>query len=140
MEQAVETFLELRPRLREVREQQSGWILALFDYDPKDTGELALLTELHNEGVIAEVRRSGTRLFPPALGDSGPLEVRIDTGNLPGYFEAYDSLIRTHPDTAPEKFVVWEKNEEFRAGYTAACGLLQFLRSKAEVSCVAPGE
>lgn len=133
MSQAVETFFELRPRLREVREQENGWILALFDYDPKEAATLALINKLHNEGVIAEVRRSGTRLFPPTLGDSGPLELRIDTGNLSGYFETYDSLIKAHPDAAPENLVVWEKSEHFRAGYTAACGLLQFLKSKAEV-------
>jgi hypothetical protein len=133
MSQAVESFLELRPRLREVREQENGWILALFDYDPKEASTLALINKLHNEGVIAEVRRSGTRLFPPTLGDSGPLELRIDTGNLSGYFETFDSLIKAHPDAALENLTVWEKNEDFRTGYTAACALLQFLKSKAEV-------
>jgi hypothetical protein len=101
MPQAVDSFLTLRSRLREVREQEDGWILALFDYDPKDVDVLYLLTELHNEGAIAEFRREEIRVFPPKLGDSGPLELRIDTGKLPGYFETYDSLIRSHPDTPP---------------------------------------
>jgi hypothetical protein len=134
MVQAVDIFLKLRPRLREVREQESGWILASFDYDTTDTNALALLTELHNEGTIAEITRgAGARLFPPALGNSGPLELRIDTGHLPGYFEGYDSLISSHPDTAPAQLVVWEQNDALRDGYTAACELLQFLKSKAEV-------
>ena len=133
MPQAVDSFLKLRSRLREVREQEDGWILALFDYDPKDVDVLCLLTELHNEGVIAEFRREEIRVFPPKLGDSGPLELRIDTGKLTGYFETYDSLIRSHPDTPPQEFAVWEKNDAFYAGYTTACALLQFLKAKAEV-------
>lgn len=133
MLQAVESFLKLRPRLREVREQEDGWILALFDYDPKDTDVLGLLTELHNEGVISEFRREGHLVFPPELGDSAPLELRIDTGKLPGYFETYGSLIGSNPDTPPQEFAVWEKNDALHAGYTAACALLQFLKSKVEV-------
>lgn len=133
MSPAVETFLELRPRLREVREQENGWVLALFDYDPNEAATLTLVNKLHNEGVIAEFRRSGTRLFPPSLGDSGPLELHIDTGNLSGYFETYDSLIKAHPDVAPAEFVVWEKDDTLHAGYAAACELLQFLKSKVEV-------
>lgn len=133
MLQAVDSFLKLRPCLREVREQEDGWILALFDYDLKDSGVLGLLTELHNEGVVSEFRRQGQRVFPPKLGDSGALELRIDTGKLPSYFETYDSLITSSPDTSPEDFVVWEKNDALHAGYAAACALLQFLKSKAEV-------
>ena len=57
MPHAVDSFLKLRPRLREVREQEDGWILALFDYEPKDMDVLGLLTELRNEGVISEFRR-----------------------------------------------------------------------------------
>lgn len=133
MSQAVKSFLELRPRLREVREQESGWILGLFDFNPTDAASAALLSNLHNQGAVAEIRRDGKLLFPPALGDAGVLELRFDTGNLPGYFESYDSLIRTHPDAAPENFVVWEKNEDHRAGYEAVCKLLLFLKSKAEV-------
>lgn len=133
MPQAVDSFLKLRPRLREVREQEDGWILALLDYDSKDAGVLSLLTELHNEGVVSEFRRQGQRVFPPKLGDSGALELRIDTGKLPGYFETHDSLIRSNPDTPPQEFAVWEKNDAFHAGYTAACALLQLLKSKAEV-------
>ena len=130
---AVEGFLKLRPRLREVREQQDGWILALFDYDPKATDALDLLTELHNVGVISEVRRKGNLIFPPDLGVSGPLELRIDTGKLPGFFETFGSLIAAHPDTHPEEFTVWEENDALHAGYMAACTLLQFLKSKVEV-------
>lgn len=133
MLQAVENFLKLRPCLREVREQEDGWILASFDYDSNDKDTPGLLTELHNEGVIAEIRREGGLVFPPALGDSSAFALRIDTGKLPGYFETYDSLIKSNPDTAPQEFVVHDKNEAFHAGYTAACGLLQFLKSKAEV-------
>lgn len=133
MSRGVEAFLGLRSRLREVREQESGWILALFDYDANDAATLSLIEELHNEGVISECRRSGTLVFPPALGDSGPLKLRIDMGNLAGYFETYDSLIKAHPDAVPENLVVWEKSLDFHAGYTAACALLQFLKSKVEV-------
>jgi len=133
MPQAVDSFLKLRPRLSEVREQEDGWILAFFNYDPKDMAVLGLLTELHNEGVISEFRREGHLVFPPKLGDSGPLDLRIDTGKLPGYFETYASLIGSNPDTPPQEFTVWEKNDAFHAGYAAACALLQFLKSKAEV-------
>lgn len=132
MRQAVETFLKLRPLLREVREE-NGWILAVCDYDAKDTGTPGLLAGLHNEGVVSEIRRGGTRVFPPSLGNSGPLELRIDTGNLPGYFESYESLVKSHPDAAPAEFVVWDKDDVLHAGYVAACALLQFLKSKAEV-------
>lgn len=38
MSQAVDSFLKLRPRLREVREQDDGWIFALFDYDFEGCG------------------------------------------------------------------------------------------------------
>ncbi|HOC55068.1 MAG TPA: hypothetical protein PKI20_05565 [Verrucomicrobiota bacterium] len=133
MPQAVDNFLRLRPSLRDVREQEDGWILALFDYEMKDMDRLSLLTELHNGGVIAEFRRGGHLVFPPKLGDSGPLELRIDTGKLPGYFETYDSLIRSNPDIPPQELTVWKKGDAFHAGYTAACALLQFLKSKAEV-------
>jgi len=133
MAQAVETFLKLRPRLREVREQEDGWILALFDYDPKDADVLGLLTELHNSGVISEFRREDQRVFPPQLGNSGALELQIDSGKLPGYFESYDSLVKSNPDASPHEFVVWAKSDAFRDGYAAACALLQFLKSKAEV-------
>jgi hypothetical protein len=133
MPQAVDSFLKLRPRLREVREQEDGWILALFDYDPKDMGVLGLLTELHNEGVISEFRREGRLVFPHKLGDSGPLDLRIDPGKLPGYFETYNSLIESNPDTPPQEFTVWERSDAFHSGYAAACALLDFLKSKAEV-------
>lgn len=133
MSQAVKYFLELRPRLREVREQESGWILGLFDYNPADAASATLISNLNNQGAVNEIRRDGKLLFPPTLGGAGVLELRFDTGNLPGYFESYDSLIRTHPDAAPENFVVWEKNEGLRAGYEAVCKLLLFLKTKAEV-------
>lgn len=133
MSQAVKSFLELRQRLREVREQDSGWIVGLFDYDPRDAASNALLSTLHNQGAINEIRREGRLLFPSGLGDAGILELRFDTGNLPGYFESYDSLIRTNPDAAPGSFVVWEKNDDLCAGYEAVCKLLLFLKSKAEV-------
>lgn len=133
MSEAVKSFLELRKRLRNVREQSDGWIVGLFDYDSKDAAANRLLSTLHDEGAIKEIRRNGALLFPPNLGSSGELELRFDTGSLPGYFESYDSLIRTHPDVAPANFVVWEKNEDLRAGYEAVCKLLFFLKSKAEV-------
>ena len=133
MLQAVDSFLKLRPLLREVRDQDDGWILALFDYDSKDAVVLALLTELHNDGVISEFRREGHLVFLSKLGDSGILELRIDTGKLPNYFETYDSLIKSNPDTSLQEIVVWEKNNELHAGYTAACALLRFLKTKAEV-------
>ncbi|MCB1224723.1 MAG: hypothetical protein KDK99_02820 [Verrucomicrobiales bacterium] len=133
MSEVVKFFLQLRQRVRDVQEQGDGWIVALFDYDPKDAASNALLSALHGEGAIKEIRRNGTLLFPPNLGDAGMLELRFDTGNLPGYFESYDSLIRTHPDSTPENLVVWEKNEDLRAGYEAVCKLLLLLKSKAEV-------
>jgi hypothetical protein len=133
MLQAVHSFLKLRQHLREVQEQDDGWILALFDYNPTDTNALSLLTELHNSGVISECRREGRLVFPPKFEDAGHLELRIDTGKLPGYFETYGSLIGRNPDSAPGEYTVWEKNDAFHAGYTAACALLQFLKSKAEV-------
>jgi len=133
MLQAVNSFLKLRQHLRGVREQDDGWILGLFDYNPKDTDAVGLLAELHDTGVVSECRREGHLVFPPKLGDAGLLELRIDTGKLPGYFETYDSLIERNPDTPPGEYTVWEKNDAFHAGYTAACALLQFLKSKAEV-------
>jgi hypothetical protein len=131
--QPVETFLNLRPRLHDVREQEVGWILALFDYNSTDESALKLLTELCNEGVVSEIRREGMLVLPPALGDTGSLELRIDRGHLPGYFETYDSLIRSYPDIAPDNYVVWEANHLLEAGYIATCTLLQFLKGKAEV-------
>src|SRR5258708_34419043 len=103
---AIDIFLKLRPRLHEVREQASGWIFAAFDYGSNDTNTTALITELHNEGVIKVIMRGETRVFPPDLGNSAPLEFRIDTGHIPGYFETYDSLIKSHPDGAPAEFHV----------------------------------
>jgi hypothetical protein len=133
MPDAVDSFRKLRPLLREVREEKVGWILALFDYDPGDTAKVDLLKELYNDGVISEIRRGAQRMFLPQLGESGALELRIDTGKLPGYFETYDSLIESNPDVPPEEYFVWETNEASRSGYAAACALLQFLKSKAEV-------
>src|ERR1039457_4143375 len=120
MLQAVESFLKLRQHLREVREQDDGWILALFDNAPTDTDMLGLLTKLYNEGVISEFRREGQLVFPPKLGDARPLQLKIDTGKLPGYFESYGTLIGKNPDIAPVEYVVLEKNEKFPAGYAAA--------------------
>lgn len=133
MHQAVESFLKLRPRLREVREQEDGWILASFDYDSANRDALDLIAALHNAGAVSEIRREGRLVFPPSLGDSGVLALRIDTGKLSGYFESYDSLIKSNPDTPPQEFVVYDRNDAFHAGYTAACALLQFLKSKVEV-------
>lgn len=133
MPPTVDTLLKLRPRLRDALEKEDGWIVASFDYDPKDTNATALVTELHSEGVISEIRRGERRIYPPAFGEASTLSLRIDTGKLPGYFETYDSLIKGHPDISPEELTVWEKNEAFRAGYQAACTLVQFLKSKAEV-------
>src|ERR1051325_2526419 len=129
----VDRFLELRPSLREVQETDDGWILAFLDVEPQDRDRVTLLTDLHNEGVIAEVRRGEHRLYPPAIEGGGRLSLRIDTGKLPGYFETYDSLIKTNPDSAPEELLVWEKNESFSAGYDAACTLIALVKSKAEV-------
>src|SRR4051794_28833261 len=101
MTSAVERFLELRPRLKEVREDEGGWILADLDYNPNDASITGLLTDLHNEGVVAEVRRGSDLIFPPAVGAAGVLHLRIDTGNITGYFETFDSLIKNHPDAPP---------------------------------------
>jgi len=133
MLQTVEHFLKLRPLLRDVREQENGLILACLDYDSKDEDAQGLLTNLHNEGVVSEIRRDGRLVFPPSIGDSGALAMQIDTGKLPGYFETYDSLIKVNPDAAPQEFVVYDKNDALRAGYLAACGMLLFLKTKAEV-------
>jgi len=133
MAREIDSFLKLRPRLRGVCEQEDGWILATLDYDSNDPSLLGLLAELQNQGVANEIRRDGRLVFPTNLGGSGVLDLRIDSGKLPGFFETYDSLIKTHPDIPPEGAIVWEKNGAFHAGYTAACALLQFLKSKAEV-------
>jgi len=133
MTPAVEKFLQLRPRLKEVRDDEHGWILADLDYDPIEAGITAVLTELHNQGVIAEVRRGTELVFPLALGGAGLLHLRIDTGNIPGYFETFDSLITNHPEAPPADFVVWERSEGLHSGYKAACSFLEFLKSKAEV-------
>ena len=132
MAREIDSFLKLRPRLRGVCEQEDGWILATLDYDSNDPSLLGLLAELQNQGVANEIRRDGRLVFPTNLGGSGVLDLRIDSGKLPGFFETYDSLIKTHPDIPPEGAIVWEKNGAFHAGYTAACALLQFLKSKAE--------
>jgi len=133
MAQVVESFLKFRSRLSQVREESDGWMLAVCDFDPKEPELTDLITRLYEEGVISELKRGGQRIFLPALGNAGTLELRIDPGNLPGYFENYDSLIKSYPDAAPETFVVWEKNDSFHAGYLAVCKLLQFLKAKAEV-------
>ena len=132
MHRAVETFLGLRPVLREVRED-GGWIFAVLDYDWARADTQRLLADLHNNGVISEIRRAGKLVFPNEVEGSATLDLRIDTGNLPGYFESYDSLIKSHPDAAPEEFYVWEEDAALHAGYRAACELLRFLSSRVEV-------
>jgi hypothetical protein len=127
----VEQFLKLRLLLRDVQEED-GWLFAKLDFSPE--GVMAeLLRDLQTQGVVSEIRRNGTLVFPSSLGPPGPLDLRIDTGNLPGYFESYQSLVRTHPDSRPVEFMVWNKSEALEAGYVAACELLDFLKSKAEV-------
>jgi hypothetical protein len=133
MFQAVDSFLQLRARLRDVREQEHGWVLATIDYEATDAGLNKLLDELHNDGVIAEFRRNGTRVFPPDMGDSGPLELRIDLGNLPGYFETYDALVERYPDALPDEYHIWSKSQDLDSGYHAAVNLLTLLKAKAEV-------
>lgn len=126
-------FLQLRTRLRVVREQDDGWILATLDYESSDSALKELLGELHNDGVISEFRHDGSLVFPPNLGNSGPLELRIDLGNLPGYFETHDALIQRYPDTPPEEYCVWVKNKDLDYGYQAAVLLLKLLKEKSEV-------
>jgi hypothetical protein len=133
MFQAVDSFLQLRPRLQNVREQEHGWVLATIDFKTSDTDLKTLLDKLHNEGVISELWRSGTRIFPADLNEPGVLELRIDLGNLPGYFETYDALVERYPDVKPDEYHVWLKNEGLNSGYQAAVGLLTLLKKKAEV-------
>jgi hypothetical protein len=133
MFQAVDKFLQLRTRLREVREEDDGWILAILDYESSDSALKELLGKLHNEGVISEFRQGGSRVFPPNLKDSGPLELRIDLGNLPGYFETHEALVQKYPDDPPDEYHVWVKNPELDSGYQAALLLLNLFKVKAEV-------
>jgi hypothetical protein len=133
MFQAVDMFLQLRTRLGVVREQDDGWILASLDYETSDSALKQLLTELHNDGVISEFRRDGSRVFPPDLGESGLLELRIDMGNLPGYFETHDALVQRYPDAPPDEYHVWKESKELDSSYEAAVLLLSLLKTKAEV-------
>lgn len=131
--QAVDTFLQIRPRLRNVVEEEVGWITATLDYDPKDLELVGLLDQLQREGVVAEFRR-GAMLVPLSkLAETGPVNLKVDLGNLPGYFESHQSLIGKHPNEAPEEYLVWNEDAALENGYRAAVDLLTLLRTKAEV-------
>lgn len=132
MRPSVEKFLRLRPLLHEVREED-GWLIATLDFQPAKKELLDLLKELHTDGILFEIRRDGTLVFPSSLGSQAHLDLRIDTGHLPGYFESYETLVRTHPDVPPNEYTVWNKAPDIEAGYAAACRLLDLLKSKAEV-------
>lgn len=127
----LDIFLRIRPLFHEVRERE-GLLSAFLEFDPADDSLVRELSELQESGVVGEYRQNGQLVFMPG-GNRGRLDVVADLGKLRGYFETYDSLIASNPDVSPEQFVVWERNETYRDGYAAACGLLQFLKSKVEV-------
>ena len=131
MTEVIEKFLALRQRLTKVREAD-GWLLAEVQLAEGDPELAAALAALHDEGVISEARREGRLLQPPRF-EIGILQLRIDTGRLPGYFETYDSLIEKYPDEPPAAFHVWQRDDARHAGYLAACQLLQLLKTKVEV-------
>src|SRR5712671_6992041 len=112
MFQAVDNFVQLRSRLQDVQEQEQGWVLATLDYDPKDADLKDLLVKLYDDGVVSEIRRNGIRIYAADLDQPGKLELRIDRGSLPGYFETYDGLIERHPDGQPDEYRVWLQNDE----------------------------
>lgn len=131
MSEPLDTFLRLRARLNNVREAD-GWILGSLIYSSQDAALETDLSELHEYGVVREMRQKGELVFPGQL-EAGSLEVQIDTGNLPTYFETYNSLIAKYPVDAPENFMVWQRDSSLEGGYRFARSLLQFLRGKAEV-------
>ena len=131
MPEVIERFLALRQRLTNVREAD-GWLLAEVQLAEGDSEVAAALAGLHDDGVIPEVRREGRLLFPPRF-EIGLLQLRIDTGQLPGYSETYDVLIESYPDEPPAAFHVWQRDDAAQAGYLAACKLLQLLKTKVEV-------
>src|ERR1035441_233954 len=131
MPELIERFLALRQRLTNVREAD-GWLLAEVQLAEGDSEVAAALGALHEDGVISEVRREGRLLFPPRF-EIGTLQLRIDTGRLPGYFETYDGLVESYPDEPPATFQVWQRDDAGQAGYLAACQLLQLLKTKVEV-------
>ena len=131
MTEVIEKFLALRQRLTKVREAD-GWLLAEVQLAEGDPELPAALAALHDEGVISEARREGRLLQPPRF-EIGILQLRIDTGRLPGYFETYDSLVEKYPDEPPAAFRVWQRDDARHAGYLAACQLLQLLKTKVEV-------
>jgi hypothetical protein len=133
MFQVVDTFLQIRPRLRDVKEGEDGWVTATLDYDANDIALIELLKQLQHEAVIAEFRRGEIRVYSPEFGESGSLTLKIDLGHLPGYFETHQALIERFPDAEPEEYRVWQSNPEVEAGYKAAVQLLRVLKTKAEV-------
>ena len=133
MFQVVDTFIQIRPRLRDVKEGEDGWVTATLEFEPNDTALIELLNQLQHEAVIAEFRRGDVRVFAPDFGEPGPLTLKIDLGHLPGYFETYEALIERFPDAEPDEYRVWQSNPEVEVGYKAAVQLLTVLKTKAEV-------
>jgi hypothetical protein len=133
MFQVVDTFLQIRQRLRDVKEGEDGWVTATLEFQANDTALIELLNQLQQEAVIAEFRRGDVRVYAPNFGESGPLTLKIDLGHLPGYFETYQALIERFPDAEPDEYRVWQSNPEVEAGYKAAVELLTVLKMKAEV-------
>src|SRR6266699_883417 len=107
MSEVLKRFVDLRPRLSNVRETD-GWLHAEVQLAQGDSALRACLATLQDDGVLSEVRRQGRLVFPPEL-EPGSLVLKIDTGALPGYFETYDGLIEKHPDESPATYFVWEK-------------------------------
>jgi len=131
MSEPLDTFLRIRARLANVREE-SGWIFGDIEIGLDDAASRDDLERLRDEGVIPEIRQGGALAFPNSLG-AGAAVLKIDTGRLPGYFETYDSLLQKYPVEPPDRFRIWHEDAEADAGCLAAWTLLQFLRDKVEV-------
>lgn len=131
MPEELDEFLKLRPRLDEVRED-AGQLRAQLHFARTDDDVAELLFRLRESGVIREIRLNEKLLFPPDLPE-GRLDLIVDLGNLPGYFETYDLLIEKFPTGCPHQYFVCQKAEGDVAGYDATCAFLNLIRGKAEV-------
>jgi hypothetical protein len=131
MSEPLDTFLRLRPRMQNARED-SGWIFGDIEITETDTRLSPDLEMLRESGVISEIHQGGELVFPGGLA-RGPASLKIDTGLLQGYFETYDSLVSKHPVEPPDSFTVLQNDPSLLDGCRAAWALLQFLRNKVEV-------
>ena len=131
MAEPLDTFIRVRARLKNVREE-SGWILGEIVIPVDDHSLRGDLENLREHGALPEMYQHGALVFPKNLS-AGSASVKVDTGLLPGFFETYDSLLAKHPVEPPDQFKVWHEDADTVVDCGAAWTLLQFLRDKVEV-------